>query len=104
MPPSRQICKICGHAEAIGFYVPDEVWYIVVPGFYKEQELCLSCFARLADEKLIPWDDYIEILPPISMYNYIKYLIEGDWIDKDYFTKKFDKNSFIDEPYSTKEQ
>ena len=63
---SREICKLCYHVNAVGFSVPDETWAAVVPEHVRDKVVCLSCFARLADEKLIEWDRDIEFFP-VSM-------------------------------------
>lgn len=60
---SREICKACFHINPIGFNVPDEVWLAAVPLRLQESILCLQCFARLADERLIPWDRDIQLFP-----------------------------------------
>ncbi len=59
----REICKICYHANGVGFSVPDEVWDLAVPKQLRGGVLCLSCFVRLADERLIHWDEHIEFFP-----------------------------------------
>jgi len=60
---SREICKLCYSVNAIGFTVPDDVWNAVVPAGCRTQIVCLRCFARLADEKLISWDSDISFYP-----------------------------------------
>lgn len=63
MPLSRETCKMCWRANPVGFAVPDDVWQEVVPSERRSDVVCISCFARLADEKLIPWDDQIQLYP-----------------------------------------
>ena len=67
---SREICKVCYQVNAIGFSVPDETWIAVVPPEFRNRILCLTCFARLADEKLIPWDRDIRFWP-VSMATHL---------------------------------
>lgn len=71
---SREICKACCHAGGIGFHVPDEVWYAAVPEKFQNGVLCISCFIRLADEKLIPWDECIDLYP-VSMASHVRDMI-----------------------------
>ena len=68
---SREICKICYHIGGVGFMVPDEVWKLVVPPRLRDDVLCLGCFTRLADERLIPWDDHIEFFP-VSLWTHLQ--------------------------------
>jgi hypothetical protein len=68
---SREICSICSHVNRIGFHVPDEVWRAVVPGDWQDHVLCLECFARLADEKLVAWDRSIDFFP-VSMATHLR--------------------------------
>lgn len=63
MSASRELCKLCHHVNAIGFRVPDSVWNSVVPGFIGGGIVCLSCFSRLGDEKMVPWERDIELFP-----------------------------------------
>ena len=63
---SREICKLCYHVNVIGFSVPDDVWEMVVPPHVRSSVVCLSCFTRLGDEKLVQWDREIEFYP-VSM-------------------------------------
>jgi hypothetical protein len=51
---SREICKACFHVNPVGFHVPDHVWHIAAGDRFKDSVLCLACFCRLADEKLVP--------------------------------------------------
>ena len=69
---SREICKICYHVNAIGFAVPDDIWEQVVPHPFSVGVVCLSCFTRLADEKLIPWDKQVEFFP-VSLHAHLMF-------------------------------
>lgn len=69
-PLSREICKLCFRVNPIGFHVPDKVWKDVIPSEHQSKVVCISCFAHLADEKLIPWDSKIRLYP-ISLHNLI---------------------------------
>ena len=42
----------------------------VVPPEYLSSVVCLSCFARLADEKVAQWDRDIRLYP-LSMYTHL---------------------------------
>ena len=76
---SREICRICFRANPVGFTVPDEIWKAAIPPEHLSSVVCMSCFARLADEKLIPWDRDIEFYP-VSMYSHLME-IKGDLPD-----------------------
>jgi hypothetical protein len=67
---SREICRLCFHANPVGFSVPDNVWEAAMPPDHRQSVLCLACFARLADEKLIPWDGEIALYP-VSMATHL---------------------------------
>lgn len=60
---SREICKICYRPNRVGFYVPTKVWRKVIPKHLVNKVVCLDCFTRMADEKLIKWDDDMEFAP-----------------------------------------
>ena len=60
---SREICKLCYGVSRVGFRVSDSVWEQVVPASALEQSVCLDCFTRLADERLLPWDRAITFFP-----------------------------------------
>jgi hypothetical protein len=67
---SREICKICFHANPVGFHVPDEIWEAAIPERMRGEVICLQCFARLADEKLVAWDGVINFYP-VSMATHL---------------------------------
>ncbi len=69
---SRELCKICYHVIPVGFRVPDPIWYSTVPGPLCNETICLQCFARLADEKLVQWDHGIEFFP-VSLSTHLEY-------------------------------
>lgn len=60
---SRETCKICYRANAVGFRVPDEVWRQAVPEPKQNGVVCLACFTMLADERGVEWDREIEFFP-----------------------------------------
>lgn len=60
---SREICRICYHVNAVGFCVPDVIWHSIIPDPLKSSVVCLACFARLADEKVVAWEHDIELFP-----------------------------------------
>lgn len=60
---SREICKLCYHVNAVGFSVSNDVWEAVVPTHARDRVVCVSCFARLADEKQVEWDRNIQFYP-----------------------------------------
>lgn len=68
--PSRELCKVCYRANPVGFDVPDTVWEAVVPEPLRSGVVCLSCFARIADEKLISWDRDIRF-SPVSLATHV---------------------------------
>src|SRR3990167_8343294 len=61
--PSREVCKMCWHVNPVGFAVPDDVWASVVPASHQDKVICITCFARLGDERAIRWDRSIELFP-----------------------------------------
>jgi hypothetical protein len=50
--------------------VPNDIWEHTVPAEHRSDVVCLWCFAHLADEKLIPWDQHIHLYP-ISMHTHL---------------------------------
>lgn len=60
---SREVCKICYHANRVGFAVPNSVWEAVVPEGLRESAVCLNCFTYLGDKKGVYWDRDIEFFP-----------------------------------------
>ena len=63
----REICKCCHNINCVGFYVPNDIWALVVPYEFFRKALCLDCFIRFADEKGIEWDKDIKFFP-VSLY------------------------------------
>lgn len=63
MAATREICKCCGAVVAVGFDVPNDVWFASVPARWREDVLCLNCFTRFADESRIEWDAQVQFYP-----------------------------------------
>ena len=61
--PHREICSLCHEVIRVGFYVPDEIWKLVVQKYYQNSIICLRCFTRWADEKSVEWDKDIKFFP-----------------------------------------
>lgn len=61
--PTRMFCQICGRVHKIDFWVPDKIWDAAIHPRYKDTHICLNCFMERADERLIPWDKEIELMP-----------------------------------------
>lgn len=70
MAPVREQCKVCHHPNPVGFWVPDSVWERVVPAQFSTHVVCLSCFTRFADERLVQWDADIRFYP-VSLLTHI---------------------------------
>jgi len=65
---TREICKICHQENPIGFVVPTALWRIVIPKEHWHHVVCISCFTRMADKRLLEWDADI-VLYPVSAYS-----------------------------------
>ena len=52
---TREFCSMCGEISRVGFHASDAIWEAVA-GRHKHDILCLSCFAKLGDEKYIAWE------------------------------------------------
>lgn len=61
--PTRQFCDMCNHVDRVMFWVPDEMWEEVIPTHHQTSRVCLNCFTERADEKMLPWDEVIKLLP-----------------------------------------
>lgn len=68
MPATREICKLCGDINRIGYHVPSWLWNEVAEGRWNI--LCLGCFTRLADEKGQQWDKHIDHWAPVSFVSH----------------------------------
>lgn len=68
---TREICKACYQINAVGFWVPDEIWEAAVPERLRNSVLCLGCFTRLADEACLRWDKCIDF-SPVSLATHLK--------------------------------
>lgn len=60
---TREICKICFNENPIGFDVPNEVWNAVTTKEWGDKVVCINCFTKLADQKLVEWDKNIFLYP-----------------------------------------
>jgi hypothetical protein len=63
MSLTREICSVCGNVVRIGFYVPDDIWSNIIPYKKRNDNYCLDCFTKIADETLIEWDKSIKFFP-----------------------------------------
>lgn len=70
--PCRMSCAICGGLHAIDYIVPNDIWAHAIHPFYQNSLVCIMCFIRRADEKLLPWDKVIKIDGLYSMASQIK--------------------------------
>jgi hypothetical protein len=59
--------------------VPDGIWALAVPEALRERVLCLTCFARFADENGVAWDRAITFYP-VSLKTHVAFCAaeEGD--------------------------
>lgn len=61
--PTRERCAACQQPSIVSFKARDDIWHAVVHPQFVNSILCLACFASRADEKLIPWEEGIELFP-----------------------------------------
>lgn len=69
--PTREACQMCHHARGLGFWVPRSIWEEVVHVHWRHGPLCVGCFARLADEKLVFWDHVVQF-QPVSLATHLE--------------------------------
>lgn len=60
---TRSRCGVCHHVSPVDFLAPDSVWLRVVPDYFRNTVLCVTCFASFGDERMIAWEDGIEFYP-----------------------------------------
>lgn len=61
--PHRPICGICSEVVRVGFWVPREIKELALHQSQWEDNVCLGCFTKLADERGVEWDKEITFLP-----------------------------------------
>ena len=59
---TREICQRCNQVSAVGFFAQPEIWAMVA-GQWRDSILCLTCFARLGDEKHVAWETGMQFFP-----------------------------------------
>lgn len=65
--PCRQYCAICGNLYAVDYHISNqEIWDEAIHPHYRGSTVCLECFIRRADEKMLPWDHWITFYPRSS--------------------------------------
>jgi len=60
---TRERCGVCHHVSPVGFHVPDDLWLVAVPNYFRNTVMCMYCFASFADERMLPWDENITFYP-----------------------------------------
>jgi hypothetical protein len=70
--PTRQWCDMCGEICRIIFWVPDDVWLECIPRHHWTSRVCIECFMKRADEKLIQWEKDLKIISMDSLYSQIE--------------------------------
>ena len=68
--PHRQICSLCNNPCRVGFWVPNGVWKQALHPSQWDEMLCLECFTKAADERLVQWDSTI-VFHPISLATFL---------------------------------
>lgn len=69
--PMRETCAMCHDVSPVGFHAPDQVWQEVVHPHYQNSVICLRCFIRRADEKLVAWENGIQLFP-VSLHTHLQ--------------------------------
>ena len=61
--PHRQICTVCGNECRVDFIVPNDIWELATHFSQRNALICLDCFTKMADARLVQWDRYIKFYP-----------------------------------------
>jgi hypothetical protein len=69
--PTRERCQACQQVSPIGFWVPDEMWRLVVHPYFQNSVICVQCFISRADEKIIDWSAEIKLFP-VSLAQHLR--------------------------------
>ena len=54
---------MCHEVNRVGFWVPNDMWHRAVRKGFEDAIVCLQCFTRIADEKMLEWDKEIKFYP-----------------------------------------
>lgn len=73
---TREFCGRCHRVSPVGFHSPNSIWEAVAGRHWKNEILCIVCFAALGDEKHIVWEEGIEFYP-VSYATHHKMRVEG---------------------------
>ena len=59
----RESCAMCHDIIHVGFRATKDLWEECVRPHYQNSSVCLRCFARVADEKLLAWEKDVTLYP-----------------------------------------
>jgi hypothetical protein len=60
----RALCGLCFHPVSVELKVSQEMWKQVTWGLVvPNSTICIACFTRIADERMIQWDRSVEFRP-----------------------------------------
>ncbi len=59
----RESCAMCHDIIHVGFLATKELWEECIRQHYQHSSICLRCFARVADEKLLAWEKGVTLFP-----------------------------------------
>lgn len=63
MITTRERCQMCHRYNPVGFHVPSWLWELAVHPHWQNSIVCLDCFIRGADEKMLRWERQIKLYP-----------------------------------------
>lgn len=73
--PTREQCKKCG-TRGWSFYSP--IWEQVAGPFWEHEQLCVTCFGELGDERNLRWEDGL-VMSPSSINTHHALIESGAW-------------------------
>jgi hypothetical protein len=60
---TREFCGRCHRVSPIHFDAPKKTWELAAGRHWKNNILCIICFAALGDEKHIAWEEGLSLYP-----------------------------------------
>jgi len=77
---SREICDSCHEIIRVSFWVDNNIWKQATPYKWENKHLCINCFTRFADERLLDWDKTIRFYPISKLRldkEFLKTIVKG---------------------------